>query len=176
MPATNTLEGRIRLKMDTEENWNANPIVPLAGELIIYSADSTHSYSRLKVGDGSSSVTALPFIDAGTIQGSELPDGSVYTFPNRSSFPYPGVPNSLYIDLSKNIIYCYTSTGGYAQLSNFTYSVERTQVSNITYWRTGVQPTFNAEGGILKVTTGVLPSLNYETISVVRNISKEVEE
>lgn len=176
MPETNTLNGRIRLKTDTEANWNAHPIVPLLGELIIYSADSTHSYSRVKVGDGATSVTALPFLDAGTIQGNTLPEGAVFAFANRESFPYPGVQNTLYVDLAKNIIYCYNPSSGYTQLSNFTYNAEKVSVSNITYWRTGTQPTFDVESGILKITTGILPTLNYENISVVRNISKEVEE
>ena len=176
MPETNVFNSRIRLKMDTEANWNDHPIVPLAGELIIYSADTNHNYSRLKVGDGVTNVTALPFIDAGTIQGNTLPEGAVFSFPNRESFPYPGVQNTLYIDLSTNIIYCYASSSGYTQLSNFTYTTEKTQVSNITYWRTGVLPTYDVEGGILKITKGILPSLNYETISVVRNITKEVKE
>ena len=176
MPATNTFNSRIRLKTDTEANWLAHPIVPLSGELIIYSADGTHPYSRLKVGDGITTVTNLPFIDAGTIQGNNLPEDAVVSFPDRASFPYPGVSNVLYIDQSTNRIYCYTSASGYTQLSNFTYTVEKTNVSNITYWRTGVQPDYNVEGGIFKITTGILPSLNYETISVVRNITKEVEE
>ena len=104
MPATNTFKSRIQLKMDTEANWNTHPIVPLAGELIIYSADGTHSYSRLKVGDGVTTVVNLPFIDAGTIQGNSLPEEAVISFPNRTSFPYPGVQNVLYIDQSTIVI------------------------------------------------------------------------
>ena len=175
MPATNTFESRIRLKTDTEANWNAHPITPLMGELIIYTADETHSYSRLKVGDGSTSVTTLPFVDAGTIDGHDLPDGTIFSYANRSSFPFPGVPNALYVDLATGRIFCYTSASGYTQLSNFTYTISKTNASNITYWRTGTQPTFQVEGGVLKVTTGILPSLNYETVSVVRDITKEVE-
>jgi hypothetical protein len=75
---TNTLKTRIQLKSDTEANWNkAGPkdgslgFIPLRGELIIYSADETHAFSRLKVGDGVTNVTALPFIDAGTLNGEE---------------------------------------------------------------------------------------------------------
>lgn len=176
MPATNTFDARIRLKADTEANWIAHPIIPLLGELIIYSADNTHSYSRLKVGDGTTSVTALPFVDAGTIQGHSLPEESVFMYENKDSFPYPGQQNALYIDLEKDIIYCYTPASGYTQLSNFNYTTEKTNVSRITSWRVGAMPTFTCEGGKLKITTGILPQLGYESISVVRNITKEVEE
>ena len=68
---TNTIKTRIQLKSDTEENWNkAGPkngssgFIPLRGEIIIYSADDTHAFSRLKIGDGSTNVVDLPFIRA----------------------------------------------------------------------------------------------------------------
>lgn len=168
-----TFETRIQLKTDTQANWDASSIVPLAGEIIIYSADSTHNYSRLKVGDGVTTVPRLPFIDAGTIDGNGLPEGAVFAYVNSSAFPHPGTSNALYIDLSTNVIYCYTPTNGYTQLSNFTYTIEKTNVSNITYWRNGSATRLAADEGILKVTTGAIPQLNYETISVVRNVTKE---
>jgi len=68
------------LKSDTEANWNkagpkngSNGFVPLLGELIVYTADEAHPFSRLKVGDGNTNVINLPFIDAGTIEGETLP-------------------------------------------------------------------------------------------------------
>lgn len=61
--ATNTIKTRIQLKNDTEENWNkAINFVPLKGEVIIYSADDTHPFCRLKVGNGITVVSDLPFI------------------------------------------------------------------------------------------------------------------
>ena len=60
--AEKTLKTRIINKHDTEANWNkATSFVPKAGEVIIYEADSTHSYPRIKVGDGTTAVTSLPF-------------------------------------------------------------------------------------------------------------------
>ena len=54
---------RIVNKHDIEANWiEASNFVPLKGEAIIYDADSTHSYIRVKIGDGSTLVTQLPFI------------------------------------------------------------------------------------------------------------------
>ena len=50
--ATNTIKTRIQLKNDTKANWNkAINFVPREGEVIIYSTDDTHPFSRLKVGD-----------------------------------------------------------------------------------------------------------------------------
>ena len=171
-----SFETRIQLKSDTEANWIAHPIVPLLGELIIYIADNTHNYTRLKVGDGNTNTTNLPFIDAVTINGHALPPEAVVTYANKNLFPQPGTQNVLYIDLTSGIIYCYAPSSGYTQLSNFTYNIEKTNVSNITYWRTGVQTKLACDKGILQVTSGTVPSLNYETISVVRNITKEVAE
>ena len=176
--ATNlgTFDTRIQLKSDTEANWIAHPIVPLLGEIIIYTADNTHNYTRLNVGDGNTSVTSLPFVDAGTINGHTLPPESVLTYANKSLFPYPGVEGALYIDLNKGVIYCYTPASGYTQLSNFKFQIDKTNTSNIVYWRAGKPTGLTCQSGKLKVTSGLSPELNYDTISVVQNITKEAEE
>ena len=68
-----TVHTRIQLKNDTEANWNkAISFIPLQGEVIIYSADDTHPFSRIKVGDGVTTVIDLPFIDANTINGIDI--------------------------------------------------------------------------------------------------------
>lgn len=62
--ANKNFNTRIQLKNDTEANWNkATNFIPLEGEAIIYSADSTHPFSRLKVGDGVTVVSELPFVE-----------------------------------------------------------------------------------------------------------------
>lgn len=59
----NKLETRIRHKHDTEQNWQkAINFVPLAAELIIYDADASYSFPRIKVGNGETPVNDLPFI------------------------------------------------------------------------------------------------------------------
>lgn len=68
----NTVHARIRLKNDTEKNWEKSNFVPLQGEVIIYSIDDTHPFFRLKVGDGITNVNDLPFIDAQTINGVDI--------------------------------------------------------------------------------------------------------
>lgn len=64
--AKNQINTRIQLKHDTEANWNtagAAGFVPLVGEVIIYDPDSLHDYPRIKIGNGSTKVHLLPFID-----------------------------------------------------------------------------------------------------------------
>ena len=74
--ANNTIKTRIQLKYDTEENWNKSVLeadggtktttgssfIPKKGEVILYSTDGTHPFSRLKVGDGITNVVQLPFL------------------------------------------------------------------------------------------------------------------
>lgn len=56
---------RIQNKNDIEANWlKATNFTPLKGEVIIYNEDSTHDYKRVKVGDGKTLVSNLPFLNA----------------------------------------------------------------------------------------------------------------
>lgn len=62
--AEKTLRTRIQMKTDTEANWlRATNFIPKNGEIIIYATDATHSYQRVKVGDGIKKVNELPFIN-----------------------------------------------------------------------------------------------------------------
>lgn len=179
-----TFRTRVQLKSDTEENWNkAGPkensagFIPLLGELIVYISDATHSYSRLKVGDGSTNVVSLPFIDAGTICGDSLPEDEVLTYADKSLFPNPGVAGKLYVDSTNQTIYCYDETHNiYSQLSNFTYTPTTAPVANITYWRTGSITSVSIANGRVSIVNGIVPTLNYETLSVVRAITKVANE
>lgn len=57
-----TIKSRIVHKHDLESNWLlAVNFIPKQGELIIYDIDDTHAHERIKIGDGVSNVTALPF-------------------------------------------------------------------------------------------------------------------
>ena len=87
---TRVIKERIQLKNDTEANWNkAKNFVPLKGEVIIYSADDTHPFSRLKVGDGNTTVNNLPFIDATTLNGIKMEVGSTVEWQARLNY----IPN-----------------------------------------------------------------------------------
>ena len=57
------LKTRIINKHDTEANWlKATNFIPKKGELIVYDIDATYNYERIKMGDGSTLVSNLPFI------------------------------------------------------------------------------------------------------------------
>lgn len=61
MANNKTFKGRIQNKHDTSVNWltaSNNGFIPLDGEIIIYD-----DLNRIKIGDGSTKVDELPFID-----------------------------------------------------------------------------------------------------------------
>lgn len=58
------IKSRIVHKHDTEINWlKATNFIPKQGEIIIYDVDDNYNYERLKIGDGVTSASELPFID-----------------------------------------------------------------------------------------------------------------
>ena len=60
--AEKKIKTRIQQKHDVEANWlKATSFIPLAGEVIVYDADATYTYERFKIGDGTTTVTNLPF-------------------------------------------------------------------------------------------------------------------
>jgi len=83
MASEKTINTRIQLKIDTEENWEKSVLnstdleighpngkktegtsfKPKNGEAIIYAADNTHPAPRLKIGNGKDNVLTLPFIN-----------------------------------------------------------------------------------------------------------------
>ena len=72
---SSTVNTRIKLKRDTTANWNAaRGFRPLAGEVIIYTDYQSYSAEEygetvtkyipgIKIGDGSTYVQDLPFVD-----------------------------------------------------------------------------------------------------------------
>lgn len=72
------LDVRIKTKHDTTANWNdAHNFIPLDGELIIYDDYTTYTVEEqgqiitkyipnMKIGDGSTYVQDLPFVDKDT--------------------------------------------------------------------------------------------------------------
>ena len=60
------INSRIQHKHDIEANWlKATTFIPKQGELIIYDIDSNFGYERVKIGDGITNVSTLPFITDG---------------------------------------------------------------------------------------------------------------
>jgi len=85
--ANNTIKTRIQLKNDTEANWNkAKNFIPLRGEAIIYSTDSTHPFSRLKIGDGTTPVIDLPFIDSNSVNGINIQAKTTEEWNNKINY------------------------------------------------------------------------------------------
>ena len=173
----NTIKTRIRLKSDTEANWNkagpkegSNGFVPLQGELIVYNADTTHPFSRLKVGDGNTNVVDLPFIDAGTLNGHET---EIVKKATRLEFPSPGDSDLLYVDLSTNQIYHYAAANGYTQLANFTLNVSKTTVGSVDDFLPGVMTQASIENNVFKIENGLLPELFWRNRTVVTDVTKE---
>ena len=175
--SNNTIKTRIQLKSDTETNWNkAGPkdgsagFVPLSGELIVYTADTTHPFCRLKVGDGNTNVVNLPFIDSGTINGEEV---EVVKLEHYADRPLVGSSDKLYIDLETNRIYHFTPGSGYAQLSNFNYTPVKTVIKNIIDWQAGRAAYAEVRNNKLNLVNGIAPYLQLENMEVVTDIQKE---
>lgn len=62
--AEKIIVGRLVQKHDLEEHWLlATNFAPKQGELIVYDKDSEHEYERLKIGDGTTNVNDLPFVE-----------------------------------------------------------------------------------------------------------------
>lgn len=58
-----TLNTRIKHKHDNAENWaKATNFKPLFGEIIIYDADTSNPFPRIKIGDGDTFINDLPFV------------------------------------------------------------------------------------------------------------------
>ena len=61
--ASKELNVVVQSRADTETNWNANSsVVPARGEVCVYFM--TDGSTKLKVGDGTTTVGALPFLTA----------------------------------------------------------------------------------------------------------------
>ena len=64
-----TVKNQIGQKQDkishkTEAEWDSQGnIIPALGEILIYDIDETYNYERVKIGDGTTKINDLPFID-----------------------------------------------------------------------------------------------------------------
>lgn len=63
MSIEKNINSRVIHKHDIEANWlKAIDFIPKQAEIIIYDIDSNYSYERFKIGDGITTVNALPFV------------------------------------------------------------------------------------------------------------------
>lgn len=64
-----TINARLQQKHDTEANWNnVTEFIPMAGEIIVYDKDDNYDYERIKIGDGTTKVNNLSFINENIIE------------------------------------------------------------------------------------------------------------
>ena len=138
--------------------------------MIVFNADSTHPFSRLKVGDGNTNVLNLDFIDAGTLNGHET---EIVKVDARINFPSSGSEDKLYIDLSNNKIYHYAIGSGYTQLLNCQYSVTKSTIGSVIDFLSGERTEAKIENNTFKIKNGVLPELFWENKTVVTDVTKE---
>lgn len=56
------MRARVSQLCKTEAEWNVLlDFVPFAGEVIVFSPDKYYKYARIKIGDGETKLTDLPF-------------------------------------------------------------------------------------------------------------------
>ena len=73
------LNSRIVHKHDTAENWSkATNFIPMKAEIIVYDIDENYTYPRIKIGDGKTLVSALPFVNDALIN-AKLSEAKSYT-------------------------------------------------------------------------------------------------
>ena len=93
-------------KHDTEANWNSRPsFIPDKSEIIVYDKDDNYNYPRVKIGDGVTTVVALPFIVNAAVQdiGSltiDLNNAESGTVPFTNSDMLGGLPASSYLQVA----------------------------------------------------------------------------
>lgn len=76
------IKSKIIHKHDTATNWTTagnNGYIPDKGEFIVYDADSSVAYERIKVGDGVTNINDLPFANDFAEKATQDGDGNVIT-------------------------------------------------------------------------------------------------
>ena len=56
------MKARVVNLAKTEAEWAKLKFIPLMGELVVYTPDDSHVYSRIKLGDGVHYLHELPFL------------------------------------------------------------------------------------------------------------------
>ena len=104
--AEKNFKSRIVHKHDTAANWAlATGFTPMAGEIIIYDVDATHTSERIKIGDGIKNVNALPFVDDAVkaqINDLDADDFGIYV---QASAPTNAVDGDIWIDTANDPSY-----------------------------------------------------------------------
>ena len=116
---SNSVKVRTQLKKDTEAHWNlARNFIPLAGEPIIYTVDEDHTVPRMKIGDGTTYVVDLPFLNGDTQNNPYVKSGTTAYWNSQLSFIPP-----------KDIIIVYTD-GGTIEQDGETIPIPRIKIGD----------------------------------------------
>lgn len=106
------VKSRIQNKHDIEANWaKAENFVPLIGEIIVYDIDENYDYERFKIGDGTTSVTGLPFADENVLEEIDKLNTTIEDIQKKSVGKNVG-ETSQYVDG------VYITAGPYAEIFN----------------------------------------------------------
>lgn len=125
--------GRLVQKHDVQANWEkAVNFIPMTGEIIVYDPDDNYSYARVKVGDGETLVSNLPFLRYGTyVQDTEPVDavaGDIWIdTANDPSYTAPTLPEITEADNGKVLMV----VNGKLQLVTLNMSVDANGVLSI---------------------------------------------
>ena len=118
----NTAKVRMKLKIDTEAHWNlARNFIPLAGEPIVYAVDDTHERPRVKVGDGVTYVTDLPFITAESENNAYIKTGTTAEWNSQPQFIPDDGMIIVYTDKGQTTKDGQIINGGKIMISNIIY-------------------------------------------------------
>lgn len=178
MPLTyNNLLARVQLKQDTQDNWDSVNQVALDGELIIYAPDNTHHYARLKIGDGSTYIKNLPFIDSGTLNGKILEETILFcdsALPPQGDAHNHGGQKSLYVHTPTGKIFYWDATSqDYQQIGGVSYRITDTNIQTVSAWNAGSITSASISNHTLHITTGTAPTLSTNSQRVVTGLTAQ---
>lgn len=139
---------------------------PALGEIVIYDKDTTHDYARIKIGDGSSLVSALPFIDAGSVNG-EIVTPAIEQYDTFNNFPAVGNDSTLYYDKQQSELYCWVNSSGYVKISSAGSEYQSLQIKTVDTWDAGKMTNLTAQDQTLYVENGTVPTLTTQDQTVL---------
>lgn len=157
--ADNIVNARIQLKNDTEEHWNqATNFIPRQGEIIIYNADMNYSYPRIKIGNGSTSIINLPFIQ------NEINNNIYFAKGGTSTFPGVGATDIYYLDILTGSVYRWENNSYVLK-----YGLIKQSLQDFFNFNTGTMTNLRVDSNsaTLIVNNGTEPSLTISNINIV---------
>lgn len=116
--AEKTINTRIIMKHATESEWSkVSDFTPKLGEIIVYDKDAIYSYERMKVGDGVSKISSLPFITDAALAKANTALETANTVSGQlgNYLPTAGgtISGTLYVNkdlISQQVIYCMSNS------------------------------------------------------------------